>query len=58
VTTLAYLYNEEGDTPRAGEVPAFQATGGSFGQTLLRVGYTYEQQKQYKNFDNCLQEGD
>ena len=49
LTTLAYLYNEEGDSARAAEVlkkvPESQRTG----KLYSALGYTYEQQKDYKN---------
>ncbi len=49
LTTLAYLYNEEGDSKHAIEVlnkvPEEQRTS----KLYLALGYTYEQQKDYKN---------
>src|SRR5579875_939741 len=48
VTTLAYLYNEEGDSNRALQVlnaiPESQRTA----KLYSALGYTYEQQKDYK----------
>jgi len=48
VTSLAYLYNEEGDAPRAiallNQVPDAARTG----KLYAALGYTYEQQKEYK----------
>ena len=49
LTTLAYLYNEEGDSARAAEVlkgvPEAQRTS----KLYSALGYTYEQQKDYKH---------
>jgi len=48
VTSLAYLYNEEGDSSRAiallTQVPDSARSGKLYGA----LGYTYEQQKEYK----------
>src|SRR5690242_10701963 len=48
LTTLAYLYNEEGDSNRAaqvlGTIPEAQRTA----KLYSALGYTYEQQKDYK----------
>ncbi len=49
VTTLAYLYNEEGDTTRAGEVLSSIPDAARSAKLYSALGYTYEQQKQYKN---------
>ena len=49
VTTLAYLYNEEGDTARAGEVLSSIPDAARSAKLYSALGYTYEQQKQYKN---------
>jgi tetratricopeptide (TPR) repeat protein len=49
VTTLAYLYNEEGDTARAGQVLSSIPDAARSGKLYSALGYTYEQQKQYKN---------
>src|ERR1035437_5953878 len=49
VTTLAYLYNELGDTARAGQVLSSVPNGERSAKLYSALGYTYEQQKQYKN---------
>jgi tetratricopeptide (TPR) repeat protein len=49
VTTLAYLYNELGDTARATEVLSSVPKNGRSAKLYSALGYTYEQQKQYKN---------
>jgi tetratricopeptide (TPR) repeat protein len=49
VTTLAYLYNELGDTGRAAEVLSSVPKNGRSAKLYSALGYTYEQQKQYKN---------
>src|SRR6267143_3877181 len=48
VTTLAYLYNEEGDTNRAAQVLASIPDAARSAKLYSALGYTYEQQKQYK----------
>ena len=48
VTTLAYLYNEEGDTSRAVQVLAAVPDASRSAKLYAALGYTYEQQKQYK----------
>src|SRR3954471_6016573 len=48
VTSLAYLYNEEGDTSRAVKVLTAIAPSGQTSKTFAALGYTYEQQKDYK----------
>jgi tetratricopeptide (TPR) repeat protein len=48
VTTLAYLYNEEGDTARAAQVLSAIPEAGRSAKLYSALGYTYEQQKQYK----------
>jgi tetratricopeptide (TPR) repeat protein len=53
VTTLAYLYNEEGDTARAGEVLSSIPDVARSAKLYSALGYTYEQQKQYKNAINA-----
>jgi tetratricopeptide (TPR) repeat protein len=53
VTTLAYLYNEEGDTARAGEVLSSIPDATRSAKLYSALGYTYEQQKQYKNAINA-----
>ncbi|MGH9643968.1 MAG: tetratricopeptide repeat protein [Terriglobales bacterium] len=49
VTTLAYLYNELGDTARAAETLSSVPKNGRSAKLYSALGYTYEQQKQYKN---------
>ena len=49
VTTLAYLYNELGETGRAAEVLSSVPKKGRSAKLYSALGYTYEQQKQYKN---------
>jgi tetratricopeptide (TPR) repeat protein len=49
ITTLAYLYNELGDTARATEVLSSVPNDGRSAKLYSALGYTYEQQKQYKN---------
>src|SRR6202142_2044127 len=49
VTTLAYLYNELGDTGRAAEVLSSVPNTECSARLYSALGYTYEQQKQYKN---------
>ena len=49
VTTLAYLYNEEGDTSRATQVLSAIPEASRSAKLYSALGYTYEQQKQYKN---------
>ena len=53
VTTLAYLYNEEGDTARAGEVLSSIPDAARSAKLYSALGFTYEQQKQYKNAINA-----
>ncbi len=48
ITTLAYLYNELGDTGRAAEVLSSVPQKGRSAKLYSALGYTYEQQKQYK----------
>jgi tetratricopeptide (TPR) repeat protein len=48
VTTLAYLYNELGDTTRAAEVLSSVPDNTRSAKLYSALGYTYEQQKQYK----------
>jgi len=48
VTTLAYLYNEEGDTARATQVLSSIPDASRSAKLYSALGYTYEQQKQYK----------
>jgi tetratricopeptide (TPR) repeat protein len=49
VTTLAYLYNELGDTSRAAQVLSEIPDVARSAKLYSALGYTYEQQKQYKN---------
>ena len=49
VTTLAYLYNELGDTSRAAQVLSSVPDSARSAKLYSALGYTYEQQKQYKN---------
>jgi tetratricopeptide (TPR) repeat protein len=48
VTTLAYLYNEEGDSTRAVEALNSVPDVGRSAKLYSALGYTYEQQKEYK----------
>jgi tetratricopeptide (TPR) repeat protein len=49
VTTLAYLYNELGDTSRAAQVLSAVPNTQRSAKLYSALGYTYEQQKEYKN---------
>jgi tetratricopeptide (TPR) repeat protein len=49
VTTLAYLYNELGDTTRATQVLSSVPNTQRSAKLYSALGYTYEQQKEYKN---------
>ncbi len=49
VTTLAYLYNELGDTARAAQVLSSIPNPARSAKLFSALGYTYEQQKDYKN---------
>jgi tetratricopeptide (TPR) repeat protein len=49
VTTLAYLYNEEGDATRAVQVLSSVPDAGRSAKMYSALGYTFEQQKQYKD---------
>jgi tetratricopeptide (TPR) repeat protein len=49
VTTLAYLYNELGDTSRATQVLSSVPNTERSAKLYSALGYTYEQQKQYKD---------
>ena len=49
VTTLAYLYNELGDTARAAQVLSSVPNAERSAKLYSALGYTYEQQKQYKS---------
>jgi tetratricopeptide (TPR) repeat protein len=48
VTMLAYLYNDEGDTARANRVLSSIPDAARSAKLYSALGYTYEQQKQYK----------
>ena len=48
VTTLAYLYNEEGDSARAAETLSSIPDAARSAKLYSALGYTYEQQKEYK----------
>jgi len=49
VTTLAYLYNELGDTSRATQVLSSVPNTQRSAKLYSALGYTYEQQKEFKN---------
>jgi len=49
ITTLALLYSEEGDTTRATQVLSSIPDSARSYKLYLALGYTYEQQKQYKS---------
>jgi tetratricopeptide (TPR) repeat protein len=49
VTTLAILYNDEGDTARAAQILSSVPDAARSAKLYSALGYTYEQQKQYKN---------
>ena len=53
VTMLAYLYNEEGDTKRATQVLSSIPDSARSAKLYSALGYTYEQQKQYKDAINA-----
>jgi tetratricopeptide (TPR) repeat protein len=53
VTTLAYLYNEEGDANHAVQVLSSVPDDGRSAKIYSALGYTYEQQKQYKEAINA-----
>ena len=48
VTTLAYLYNEEGDSARAAETLSSVPDAARSAKLYSALGYTYEQRKEYK----------
>jgi tetratricopeptide (TPR) repeat protein len=48
VTTLAYLYNEEGDSARALQVLNAIPDSARTAKLYSALGYTYEQQKEYR----------
>ena len=49
LTTLAYLYNEEGDAHRAIQTLNSIPEGDRSAKLYSALGYTYEEQKDYKN---------
>jgi tetratricopeptide (TPR) repeat protein len=49
ITTLAYLYNELGDTARAAQVLSSVPNTERSAKLYSALGYTYEQQRQYKD---------
>jgi tetratricopeptide (TPR) repeat protein len=49
VTTLAYLYNEEGDTGRATQVLSAIPETARSAKLYMALGYTYEKQNQFKS---------
>ena len=55
VTTLAYLYNEEGDTSRAAETLSSVPDATRSAKLYSALGYTYEQQKEYKKAISAYQ---
>lgn len=56
VTTLAFLYNEEGDASRAVQVLTSVPDAARSAKMYSALGYTYEQQKQYKNAINAYRQ--
>ncbi len=48
ITTLALLYNDEGDAARAAETLSSVPDSARSGKLYSALGYTYEQQKDYK----------
>jgi len=56
VTTLSILYNEEGDTSRALEVLSAFPEQARTARVYAALGYTYEQNKQYKKAIEAYQE--
>ena len=53
VTTLALLYSEEGDTTRALQTLSAVPDAAKSAKLYATLGYTYEQQKQYKEAINA-----
>jgi tetratricopeptide (TPR) repeat protein len=49
VTNVAYLYNEEGDSKKAAEILQSVPEAARTGKIYAALGYTYTQQKDYKN---------
>jgi len=48
ITNVAYLYNEEGDNKKAAEILNSVPEGARTAKIYTALGYTYEQQKEYK----------
>lgn len=48
VTNVAYLYNEEGDSKKAAEILNTVPEGARTSKIYVALGFTYEQQKDYK----------
>jgi tetratricopeptide (TPR) repeat protein len=48
VTTLAYLYNEQGESAKATQLLSSVPNSDRTGKLYSALGYTYEQQKDYK----------
>ncbi len=55
VTTLSILYNEEGDTSRALDVLSAFPEASRSARVYAALGYTYEQNKQYKKAIDAYQ---
>jgi len=53
ITTLALLYDEEGDSARAATVLSSVPDAGRSAKLYSTLGYTYEQQKEYKKAVNA-----
>ena len=49
VTNVAFLYNEEGDNKKAAEILNSVPEGARTAKIYAALGFTYEQQKDYKN---------
>lgn len=48
ITNVAYLYNEEGDNKKAADILTSVPEGARTAKIYSALGYTYEQQKDYK----------
>lgn len=55
ITTLALLYNDEGDTARAAQTLSSVPDSARSGKLYSALGYTYEQQKNYKSAIDAYQ---
>ena len=55
ITTLALLYDEEGDSTRAASVLSSVPDAGRSAKLYSTLGYTYEQQKEYKKAIDAYQ---